>query len=146
MGGFDPSVSALRWDANNVAAELLRLAVSSYTRVRYEDLVAEPGPTLAAILGPLGATPPPVREADAVAVPPVYHSVSGNPIRFEQGALAIRPDLDWHASLDQRGKFAATALTLPLLLRYGYVPPLGRRATSHSPSEPANRVDRGVRR
>jgi hypothetical protein len=138
MGGFDPSVSALRWDAKNVAAELLRLTASSYTRARYEDLVAEPGRTLAAILEPLGAEPPPLPRAGAVAVPPVYHTVSGNPIRFERGALAIRPDLDWQTSLDPMGKFAATALTLPLLLRYGYVPSRTSKPKAESPSSPTS--------
>ena len=54
------------------------------------------------------------------------HSVAGNPMRFETGTLHLRRDDAWRRQLADRDRRVVTALTAPLLARYGY---LGRRAS-----------------
>lgn len=48
------------------------------------------------------------------------HTVSGNRNRFETGEVAIRLDDAWRRGLSPRRRAVVTALTLPLLRRYGY--------------------------
>jgi hypothetical protein len=124
MGGFRPATTAGRWNVKNVLSELLRASAQNYVRIRYEDLVEEPQDTLAAVLtsvAPETADPPGFGEGpDSVSLPPRYHTVSGNPIRLVHDELPIRPDRDWITNLDARSKRIVTALTLPLLVRYGY--------------------------
>ena len=43
----------------------------------------------------------------------------GNPLRFEHGPLTIRPDDEWLTSIDPGDSRLVTALTWPLLMRYG---------------------------
>jgi hypothetical protein len=50
------------------------------------------------------------------------HSVSGNPIRFDREVMAVRPDMEWRERMDTRTRRTVALLTLPLLVRYGYVP------------------------
>jgi hypothetical protein len=47
--------------------------------------------------------------------------VSGNPLRFTVGELKIEPDTEWRDRMRPRDRRLATALTLPLLARYGYL-------------------------
>lgn len=54
------------------------------------------------------------------------HTVAGNPLRFERGAITVRPDVEWRAGLAPGARRLVTALTWPLLLRYGF--PLRPRA------------------
>ena len=48
------------------------------------------------------------------------HTVSGNPGRFRQGSIEVRPDDDWIERLGPMQKITATALASPFLRRYGY--------------------------
>ncbi len=52
--------------------------------------------------------------------PGIDHTVSGNPVRFEAGPIEIRPDLEWRTALPTGKRRLVTALTWPLLRRYGY--------------------------
>ena len=50
----------------------------------------------------------------------VDHTAGGNPSRFETGSVDIRPDDDWRYQMPGRRRPYVTALTWPLLVRYGY--------------------------
>jgi hypothetical protein len=52
----------------------------------------------------------------------VDHTVAGNPMRFQQGALTIQPDEAWRSSMPARRQLLVSALTVPFRLRYGYQP------------------------
>ncbi len=114
-----PTGSAVGWNARNVSAESLRLFSQKYTRLRYEDLTADPVSELERVLGwsnrhsresPTGGT-------DNSGL---YHTVSGNPSRLTPGPLKVSTDLEWISSMSSRDRKSVTALTCPLLLRYGY--------------------------
>ena len=51
----------------------------------------------------------------------VDHTVSGNPLRFQAGTFEIRPDEEWRTALPAGKRRLVTALTWPLLKRYGYL-------------------------
>jgi hypothetical protein len=132
MGGFHPAASARRWNLRNSLAESLKYSTPRYMRIRYEDLVDAPRRTLEKVIRMTmtGDVPLPDFGEDPphVDVPPTYHTVSGNPIRFAHETIAVRPDNEWHEKLGTNAKIAVSAITLPLLVHYGYKPSTGLRA------------------
>lgn len=111
-----PTGSAAGWNARNISAESLRWFSPRYTRLRYEDLTSDPASQLARLLdNPEGK---PLRGAEDLSS--LYHTVSGNPSRLERGPLKVKTDLEWMSSMSSRDRTSVTALTFPLLLRYGY--------------------------
>ena len=122
MARFSPAKSAALWDSWNASAEALwRRTPQSYRRLRYEDFVADPRRSFEEILDLVGeraAEPPLVGEREVKLG--VSHTVSGNPNRFETGAVELRTDRDWVSRMNPRDKALVTALTLPLLTHYRY--------------------------
>jgi hypothetical protein len=53
--------------------------------------------------------------------------VSGNPSRFRTGKIELQLDEEWKVKMRGADKNVVTALTAPLLLKYGY---LGRMEAS----------------
>ena len=121
-----PTSTAVGWTMRNMTAEGLRLFADSYVRLRYEDLVADPDGAISRIVGPLadGQAGDEAREAREARSSAGYHTVSGNPMRLAKGPLKVSADVEWKAALPPRDRATVTALSLPLLLRYGYPPVL----------------------
>ncbi len=114
--------SAVLWDSWNASAEALwRRTPARYLRLRYEDFVADPRKSFERILELLNerGTEPPLASEREVRLG-VTHTVSGNPDRFETGAVELRQDRAWISEMSPRDKALVTALTTPLLQRYGY--------------------------
>jgi hypothetical protein len=63
-----------------------------------------------------------VRETDetALALPP-EHSVSGNPMRFRTGPVAVATDEEWRSAMKTHDRRLVTWLSAPLLKAYGYI-------------------------
>ncbi|HEX6107752.1 MAG TPA: sulfotransferase [Gemmatimonadales bacterium] len=121
-----PWRSAVFWDLENLALHLLRRASGRSEMLRYDDLTATPRASLGAALRRLGlSTDLGFLDEGRLALGP-NHTVAGNPLRFQRGPVPIRPDVEWRSRLDPRARRVVTALTWPLLLRYGYA--LGREA------------------
>ena len=59
--------------------------------------------------------------ADSTVTLKANHSVDGNPMRFKVGELTLRVDNEWRTALPRRQRAIVTALTWPLLARYGYL-------------------------
>lgn len=128
MTTYPPTSAAMRWNIQNSALHVLTRTGTPTSLVRYEDLVRDPERVLrevAAFAGiPLGAAA--LRflggdDADRQADLSAAHTVSGNPMRFLSGRIPIRQDDAWQAAMPIGQRRAVTALTLPLLGRYGYV-------------------------
>jgi hypothetical protein len=109
------------WLLANALSETLPALRRHYLRVRYEDLARRPGPVIARVCAFAGL--------EAVAPLPgsshefslgVHHTTGGNPLRWEQGITRVRPDTEWKAALAPGTRRAITAMTFPLLVRYGY--------------------------
>jgi len=117
-----PTQSAVLWDAWNAAIEALwRQMPARYLRLRYEDFIADPRRSFEEILkltGEEDAQLPLVGERDVKLG--ISHTVSGNPNRFDTGAVELRQDRAWQKKMQPRDKALVTTLTLPLLKRYGY--------------------------
>ena len=122
MVRFSPTKSSAMWDSWNASAEALwRSTPQRYLRLCYEDFVAHPHQSLVDILNLVGeedAEVPLVGEREVKLG--VSHTVSGNPNRFDTGAVELRPDREWISKMNPRDRVLVTALTLPLLRRYGY--------------------------
>jgi hypothetical protein len=122
MARFSPTKSSVLWDSWNASAEALwRHTPERYLCLRYEDFVADPRRSFGRILkllGEEGAEPPLVGEREVKLG--VSHTVSGNPNRFETGAVELRSDREWRDRMSPRDKALVTVLTIPLLYRYGY--------------------------
>jgi hypothetical protein len=122
MVRFSPTKSSALWDSWNASAEALwRRTPQRYLRLRYEDFVADPRKSFEKILALVGepdAEPPLVGEREVKLG--VSHTVSGNPNRFDTGAVELRTDREWISRMNPRDKALVTALTFPLLKHYGY--------------------------
>jgi hypothetical protein len=117
----NPALSSALWDSWNASAEALwRRAPERYLRLRYEDFVADPRKSFERILGLVGVTAELPLAGEREVRLGVSHTVSGNPNRFETGAVELRPDREWMDKMDYRHRALVTALTTPLLQRYGY--------------------------
>jgi hypothetical protein len=129
MTRYSPAVSAVQWNTQNAAVALLGRRGVPVLLVRYEDLTAGPAATvdrIAAFAGlpgrPAAAGPAIGRDASGwwAELGPA-HTVSGNPMRFTTGRLPIRADERWRDAMPAADRHTVTALTLPLLARYGYL-------------------------
>jgi hypothetical protein len=56
------------------------------------------------------------------------HSVSGNPIRLNEGHESVRMDDEWRSEMGSCGRWVVSGITWPLLRRYGYLPLLRGQA------------------
>jgi hypothetical protein len=127
MGTYAPHRLAVLWSALQLECSALRAAAPHSARVRYEDLVARPRPTLERALTDLGL--PPAEGALAhVGENSVdlgsSHGVAGSRTRFTHGRIELHLDDAWRSTLPAGARRVVTAVTLPQLVGYGYV---GRR-------------------
>jgi sulfotransferase family protein len=123
FGQMSPASSSLNWLRRNAVIETLirRVQGDRYLRVRYEDLVAQPQPTVRAICSLLGE--PNARlpfHADALVRFGSTHSIAGNRPRPYAGEIRIELDDAWRARMDPRSRSLATLAAAPLMPRYGY--------------------------
>lgn len=116
--------SAAQWSALQLEMEAIaRLGRAPATRLRYEDFVTDPVGSLVrastAVGLPLSPADLPAVVGSRVELGP-SHGLSGNPSRFRSGSLEVRRDDDWRAAMPPGDRAVVTALTLPLLVAYGY--------------------------
>jgi hypothetical protein len=128
MGTYPPLRLAVLWATLQLECAALGTAAPHSARVRYEDLVAHPRPTLEALLRDLGLAPEDgaldhVGDRSVVLDP--SHGLAGSRTRFTAGRIPLELDDAWRATLSPRARRVVTAVTYPQLLGYGYV---GRRA------------------
>jgi GT2 family glycosyltransferase len=140
-----PLDSAARWLALQCEIDAMATVFPHSTRVRYEDFIADPPGTVTRVAAELGLT----LDAGALAHVgpdevelPESHGLAGNPSRFQAGRIAVRKDEAWRRDLAPSDRRVVTAVTAPLLARYGY--PLtsgastaGDRASVAPVTEPA---------
>jgi hypothetical protein len=122
MQTYAPHQIALEWTYRNFFAELARGFAQSYTRLRYEDFIESPRPTLEKILHQVGIAAPNLDfiQGNKVRMDVVNHTISGNPIRFHQGEVTLKLDHEWQNKMVQSQKRLVTCISAPLLLRNRY--------------------------
>jgi Sulfotransferase family len=130
MTTYTPARAAGHWNVQNAALQMLARTGTPTLRIRYEDLVTRPQATLHQIAAFAGLRPGGQdlsflsgdrsgRWADLHAA----HTASGNPMRFLTGRIPIRGDERWRSAMPPGQRRTVTAMTLPLLARYGYARP-----------------------
>ena len=112
------------WMLANIQAELAPPLRKKYLRVRYEELAANPEGEMARICAFAGLEQLPAASRIDLGV---HHSIGGNPMRFEQGEIRVKPDTEWRTAMPPGDRRLITAMAWPLLLRYRY---LGRTTTA----------------
>jgi hypothetical protein len=127
MDRYPPVKTAGWYVAFNVLIHALRLFRVPMRFLRYEDFTRDPGGQIAAVLGFVGDVEPRLSHVSGrtLELGP-HHSMGGNPMRFQRGAIEVRRDDVWRQELPAGDRRIVTALTLPLLALYRYVPARGR--------------------
>lgn len=123
MRRYTPASSVLRWGVRNVTSEMLwNRSSERYLTVRYEDFVARPQETVRAVLDLVQEVPSDLPFVSERSIQlGVSHTISGNPMRLQTGAVELRPDEEWRVKMRKGDRTLVTALTFPLLSRYGYL-------------------------
>jgi hypothetical protein len=115
------AVGSVNWLAMNALTAAIFPRGPKTVRLRYEDVAADPRRAVRRVLRLLGeGGAPPAPRTDGTFDLGVQHTLAGNPMRMEQGPIAIRVDERWREELAPGARALTTALTWPLLLRYGY--------------------------
>ncbi|MCW2797911.1 sulfotransferase [Nocardioides sp.] len=124
MGTYTPHRVAVLWAALQLESAILGAATPHAARVRYEDLVARPRPTLEGALRDVGLAPAAGALAHvgerSVNLEP-SHGLAGSRTRFTAGRIELQLDDAWRSALPAGARRVVTAVTLPQLLGYGYV-------------------------
>lgn len=127
MTRYSPFRAAREWNMQNASLGLLARSQTPVLRVRYEDLVSDVKPTLRRISDFAGLTVTEDElgfvgggEREQWAELRQAHTAAGNPMRFKTGKITISKDDRWQTAMPGGQRRAVTALTLPLLSRYGY--------------------------
>jgi len=130
MRTYDPPRSAAVWATFQMEAALLRGLTKHSATVRYEDMVTDPRGALERLLERIDLPVGPeslshVDEASVTLEP--SHGVAGNRSRFTTGRIPVHLDDEWRSAMPAAHRRVVTALTLPQLAAYGYLPPAARR-------------------
>lgn len=125
MPRFGAALASARWITHNAYMELLGRRVP-VTRLRYESLMENPRGELLRVLADLGQAVPSKTGLsflgdDSVRLAP-SHTVMGNPMRMATGDIPLRTDDAWRRNLPKLQRGQVTAMTWPMLIRYGYRP------------------------
>ena len=122
-----PRRSALEWDVKNALFHYLRRLGVPSLLMRYESLLENPDGGLQRVLALVDAHSEllthtesrPVSSDEYESLP--HHTLGGNRIRFSRGVVRLHADVEWRRAMKRRQRLTVSALTLPLLLAYGYV-------------------------
>ena len=114
---------ALKWLYSNalIDASLRGLERGRLLRLRYEDVVEDPVAGMRRIGAHAGRPDAAVPiAADGSIELAATHTVWGNPNRLAVGETRLRADDAWRRAMPTGDRLVVTAVTWPLLVRYGY--------------------------
>jgi hypothetical protein len=135
---YHPARIGARWVAYNALVHMLGAGGVPTIRVRYEEMATDPAAQVARITSWLGhGRPSDLRFLrDGEVDLGVSHTVAGNPGRLDTGTIPLRLDDAWRDALPNGARKTVTALTWPLLLRYGYLGPASNGRTRRGAAIP----------
>ena len=124
MASWPPMRTAVHWTSENALLDRMGVLGTPTRLVRYEDFVADPRATVAAICEFLGRDPDAPGmlgfvQGRRLSLEP-SHTVAGNPMRFSSGSLDVVADEAWRTALSPSVQRTVCAVTAPLRRRYGY--------------------------
>jgi hypothetical protein len=124
-GDFDQcgvARSALLWSAEHAALRRRWSRHPGYFLLQYEQLLKAPQNELSKLvrfLGLTGSGMPPISADGTIDLKPC-HGIGGNSSRFRTGPVKLRMDDEWKEKLEFGKRMSVTAITAPLLMKYGY--------------------------
>lgn len=121
MRRYSPTFIAFDWWYRNATLDLVPPRARARVRLRYEDLISHPQAELDRLLDALDLPPTDGLVEDGAVELHDDHLASGNPSRFQHGRIQLRLDNAWTTELSRSRRLWVTALTWPLLGRYGYL-------------------------
>jgi hypothetical protein len=133
MNTLVPWRSAVEWSVKNVLFEIMGSLGTPRILVQYERFASTPDETVATIARAFGPTEIRSRAERAGTDAPSsrsmrgardsIHMLGGNRVRFARRPEPITLDDAWRQLMDRRRRLVVTALSFPLLMKYGYVGP-----------------------
>lgn len=123
MHRYGPAASTAFWLSGNLTVRVLAHRGVPVVRMRYEDLVRAPQDAVAKAwlqLGLPGSSRLPMTDPHTIELHPT-HSVAGNPMRFRNGPTTLAADASWRTALPTRDRLLVTAMSYPVLRRWGYL-------------------------
>lgn len=119
-----PLRATLNWNARALCAELLvarRAAAGRFRRIAFEEFVYAPQQRYLELMEFIGAPPAASMFIDehTVRLTP-SHTIAGNPDRRVGEVREIRLDEAWRTELSARERLAITAVSAPLMRKFGY--------------------------
>lgn len=123
MPRFSPVRSTAFWLSGNLTVRGLVHRGVPVTRLRYEDLVADPSGSIESVwrsLGLPGCPDIPMVDPHTIELGP-SHSVAGNPMRFRTGLTRLSADDAWRTEMSPRDRRIVTAMSYPVLKSFGYL-------------------------
>jgi hypothetical protein len=118
-----PQTSSIKWLAWNIGIHSLKHRMNGrYMRIRYEDLISQPRATLTQILEFVDEEDLSLSflNEDRVDIG-LNHAIAGNPVRFQQGELVLKADMEWESKMKFIDRVITVLITWPLLGKYGYM-------------------------
>jgi hypothetical protein len=120
MDTYSPANTALRWILSQQVERLCNVP-GHYLMLRYEDFVAAPDRAMEFIFTLIGES---VERRPRIVNHTVcldrVHSINGNPSRFSQQTVILKPDEEWRSKMNGFDRAVVSALAWPLLRQYGY--------------------------
>jgi len=120
MDTYGPLNSALRWILAQQVEHLCDIP-GRYLLIRYEDFIAEPDRELQRIFTMIDE---PAEQRPKIANRTIclsrVHSINGNPSRFSQENVILKPDDEWRLGMAGFDRAVVSAMAAPFLRRYGY--------------------------
>ena len=89
-------------------------------RLRYEDFVVQPQFTVRQLVDAMDVVNDACSDAKEQTIELPEDHIFGNPSRFKSGPISIRLDDEWRRQMLPSERTLVTAVTAPLMLRYGY--------------------------
>jgi hypothetical protein len=125
---MSPARSTAYWAGFNMASHALtRKNRERSLFMKYEDFIADPSGTIAHLLQFSGIDPALNPVSGRTVTLGKNHTVTGNPDRFRTGPTVIRDQDDsWRKELPASALAQVYAMSLPWMLRYGYLGGSGR--------------------
>ncbi len=125
-----PARVSLVWSYVNLLMQAQSAGSKHFLFMRYEDFARDPQSAVTRLWSLMDE---PMPNLDFLKQSPmmlsVQHTVAGNPDRFNP-EVRVRPDTEWRKKMEPKQRALVTAMTLPLLLQYGYAPTLSETKTA----------------
>jgi len=125
MSRYNIIKSVQDWTLKNCLFEYLKKKIKHHKTVSYEIFSKFPKSTVIELIKwlPINFSKDKInffKNEKVIYLKKINHTVSGNPVRFKQGEIEIRPDIEWMRKMSLFKKSIVSGLTYPFLVYYKY--------------------------